>query len=103
MISPIKLWRRQKYIPELLKQKGEIISWTVVRTPPKGLKQFAPYAAALIELSTGEKIAGQIVDCDISQLKIGTKVVAVLRKVRSSGNEGVIPYGIKFRCIRDKV
>jgi len=99
MISPIKLWRRQKYIPELLKQEGKIISWTIVRTPPQGLKEFAPYTAALIQLESGEKIAGQIVDHDLSMLKPGMKVKAVLRKVRASDKEGVIPYGIKFSCV----
>ena len=97
MISPIKLWRRQKYIPELLLQEGQVLSWTVVRTPPTGFKQFAPYVVALIELKSGVKMAGQLVDCNILKLKSGAKVKAVLRKVRESSKEGIIPYGIKFK------
>lgn len=103
MISPIKLWRRQKYIPELLLQEGQVLSWTIVRTPPTGFKQFAPYVVALIELfhslpiKSGVKMAGQLVDCNILKLKSGAKVKAVLRKVRESSKEGVIPYGIKFK------
>ncbi|MDP3982786.1 MAG: OB-fold domain-containing protein [bacterium] len=99
MISPIKLWRRQKYIPELLSQEGRVLFWTIVRTPPTGFKQFAPYVVALIELKSGVKMAGQLVDCDIVKLKSGVKVKAILRKVRESSKEGVIPYGIKFKLL----
>ena len=99
MISPIKLWRRQKYIPELLSQEGRVLSWTIVHTPPAGFKQFAPYAVALIQLKSGVKMAGQLVDCDIVKLKSGVKVKAILRKVRESSKEGVIPYGIKFKLL----
>lgn len=100
MSSPVKLWRRQKFIPKLLGKQGKIVSWTIVRTPPVGFKQFAPYVAALIELDDGERMTGQIVDVKNQKIKIGQRVVAILRKVREVDREGVIPYGIKFRACK---
>lgn len=97
MDSPVKLWRRQKFIPKLLDKQGKVLSWTVIRTPPAGFKQFAPYITALIEFDDGTRMAGQIVDTKLDQIKIGQSVKAVLRRVREADREGVIPYGIKFR------
>ena len=95
MTSPVKLWRRQKYIPELLGKQGKVVSWTVIHTPPKGFKQFAPYIVALVEFDDGKRMTGQIVD---KSVRTGNKVVAILRKIRETDNEGVIEYGIKFIC-----
>lgn len=107
MISPVKLWRRQKFIPKLLGKKGKIESWTIVRTPPTGFKHFAPYITALVELDDGERMIGQIVDLDIDEFTNeqkakphtlrGAWVRAILRKVREPDKEGVVPYGIKFK------
>lgn len=97
MTSPVKLWRRQKFIPELLGKQGKIASWTIVRTPPIGFARFAPYITALIEFDDRGKMTGQIVDA--KEIKTGQKVEAVLRKVREPDSEDVIPYGIKFKTI----
>lgn len=99
MTSPVKIWRRQKFIPDLLGKTGKIISWTVVRTPPSGFKKFAPYIAALIEFKDGKRMAGQVIDTKFDEIKNGQKVKAVLRKVREPDDEGVIPYGIKFKKV----
>lgn len=99
MTSPVKLWRRQKFIPELLGKTGRIVSWTIIRTPPIGFKQYAPYIAALIEFDDGQRMAGQVVDVKLDEVRTGQKVEAILRKVREAEAEGVIPYGIKFRVV----
>ena len=97
MSSPVKLWRRQKFIPKLLGKTGKIISWTIVRTPPVGFKYAAPYIPALIEFQGGSRMTGQIVDASLNEIKTGARVKAVLRKVRQDDPEGIIPYGIKFK------
>lgn len=76
------------------------MGWTVIRTPPTGFKQFAPYIAALIEFADGKRMTGQVVDIDVKSEGLnGARVKAVLRKVQEAGKEGVIPYGIKFRRV----
>lgn len=98
-ISPVKVWRSQKKIQKLLGLSGTILSWTKVHVPPLGFAQQAPYILAIIEFESGKRYTAQLVDWDEKHLKLGQKVISVLRKTRDPGEEGVIPYGIKFKPI----
>ncbi len=97
MISPVKIWRRQKYIRDLLGEKGHILTWTKIVVAGTYYKRYAPYPVVLVELENGKKIYGQLVDYIDSDLKIGKKVISILRKVRQPTEEGIIAYGIKFK------
>ena len=97
MISPIKIWRRQKEIRKNLGKKGKVLVLTKIYTPGSDFKKYAPYPVVLVELESKEKIYGQLVDYKDTDLKTGSKVISILRKVRSSTDEGVIAYGIKFK------
>ena len=48
--TPVKLWRRQKQTASLIGQKGEIVEWTIIRTPPKSFVQEAPYPVVIVRL-----------------------------------------------------
>lgn len=98
-ISPVKIWRRQKEIRELLNKKGTIISWTYIYAPPSDFKKYAPYAVALVEFENGEKAFGQLTETDIKKIKIGLPVISILRKVRDVSSEDVIAYGLKFKLL----
>lgn len=98
-ISPVKVWRRQKEIRNLLNKKGKILSWTHIYTPPNGYKKVAPYAVVLVEFKDGERAFGQLVDCDTHKIKIGGKVISILRKVRDVESEDIIAYGLKFKSL----
>ena len=96
MISPVKIWRRQKEIRKLLGKNGKIISWTKIFTTSNEFKKYAPYYSVLIEFSDHQKAFGQLVDVKEKQVKIGLPVKAVLRKVRTVDKDEVIAYGLKF-------
>jgi len=100
MISPVKIWRRQKDIRKILGKKGRIFLWTKIFTPGTGFKKYAPYPVVLVELENNEKVYGQLVDHEEKDLKIGKKLISVLRKVRTASVDGVIAYGIKFRPLK---
>jgi len=100
-ISPVKIWRHQKEVFSSLGKKGKIISWTVVRVPPVGYENLAPYPVVLVRLQSGEKQVGQLVNWQLKNLKVGQKVQAVYRRIRQPEPEGVIPYGIKFRPLNN--
>jgi len=101
MLSPVKIWRNQKYTSRLLGKIGTIVSFTIIRVPPVGFEDQAPYPVALVKI--GDKIhIGQLVDADDIEIKVGLKVQAILRRVRQPDAEGVIPYGIKFKVISDR-
>lgn len=96
-ISPVKVWRNQKKIREILGKKGKIISYSKVYVPPLGFENEAPYAIVLVKLEDGKNYIAQLIDHHDDNLFIGQKVIAVLRKTRNPGLEGIIPYGIKFK------
>ncbi len=93
--TPVKIWRRKKKISELIGKKGVVETFTTVRVAPKGFGQYSPYMVAIVTLSTGEKLMGQIVESE--HVVIGQRVVAVLRRSLTEGKKEVISYVIKFR------
>ncbi len=99
MISPVKVWRNQKKIQKILGLYGTIVSWTKVHVPPVGFSSQAPYVIVVVKLESGKSYIAQLVDFSENSLKTGQKVKAVLRKTRDPGEEGVIPYGIKFKPV----
>ncbi len=80
--------------------KGKVFTYTIVRVPPEGFKIYSPYIIAIIELEEGAKVTGQIVDCDIEDVKIGMAVEAVFRKMKSEHESGIVLYGTKFKPMK---
>lgn len=99
LLSPVKIWRNQKKVQKLLGIEGEVLSWTQVYVPPSGFTHQAPYVVAVISLRTGRNITAQLVQWEDRHLKIGQKVITILRKTKDAGEEGIIPYGVKVKPI----
>lgn len=99
MISPVKIWRNQKKTQTLLGLQGEIISFTKVFVPPSGFESQAPYIVVTAKLENGNKYTAQLADWNENHLQKGQKITTVLRRTRDPGEEGAIPYGIKFKPI----
>jgi len=99
MTSPVKIWRNQKNIANLLGKTGRLISWTIVRVPPSGFENQAPYPVALVKLDEGRIITVQIVDYAEKDLKYGQKVVTLVRRTMQPEVSDIIPYGIKVRPV----
>jgi uncharacterized OB-fold protein len=100
MQSPVKIWRNQKKIRNLLGCRGVIISWTKVHVPPSGFESHAPYIVAIADLGEKGKYTAQLVDYKEEELVTGLKIRVVLRKTIDTGQEAVIPYGMKFTPLR---
>ncbi len=94
--TPVKIWRRKGKISSLIGKVGTIETFTVVRVAPSGFSQYAPFPVAIVKLSSGQKLMGQIVESD-GNLEIGQKVIAVLRRLRTEEKKEAISYVIKFR------
>ncbi len=105
MNSPVKIWRNQKSIAKILGKTGKIVSWTVIRVPPAGFSSLAPYPVVLVELTGGMRMTAQLVDLpaqagwEEKYLKIGQRVVTIVRRVTEPNAEGIIPYGIKVKAL----
>jgi len=83
--------------PYVFSGKGEVYSYTTVYDAPEGYEENTPYTVALIKLEEGPLITAQLTDVDNGQVKIGTPVEMVTRKLREDGERGMLVYGYKFR------
>ena len=80
-----------------LAETGHVVTWTVVRNPPAGYMEYAPYLVALVELDDGVRVLSQLVDIEPIKMKTGMRVEAAFRRVKVDGSSGIIEYGYKFR------
>jgi uncharacterized OB-fold protein len=78
---------------------GEVLTYTVSYYRLEGYEEVIPKVIALIKLVEGPVLIGELVDVDISEVREGLKVEAVLRRLKSEDPAGLIYYGIKFRPI----
>jgi len=83
--------------PYQLPEKGKLLTFTVVRNPPRGFEKMAPFVLGIIELEDGARLTTQITDVMPGEVTIGMPVEAVFRKVSEDGDSGIIEYAIKFR------
>ncbi|MFH0749898.1 MAG: OB-fold domain-containing protein [Candidatus Gottesmanbacteria bacterium] len=97
MISPVKIWRNQKHYAQMVGKTGSIISWTIIRVPPDGFSEQAPYPLAVVQLDDGLHITAQVVDLESKQLHTKQKVITIIRRTIDTTADGVIPYGIKVK------
>ena len=81
----------------MIGKTGKIVAFTLIRVPPANFSYQAPYPVVIVELDDGGRIPAQLVDYSEDHLKIGQKVVTVVRKTVQSETDGVIPYGIKVK------
>jgi uncharacterized OB-fold protein len=78
---------------------GEIYSFSTLHQAPLGYEGQVPYTVALVKLDEGPLVTAQITDANPEELKVGTRVEMVTRKLREQGEEGLIIYGYKFRPV----
>ena len=88
--------KKREFEETRLAEKGKILTYTIIRVPPRQFVDQAPYAVGIVELDDGVKLTGQIVDCDFEDLKIGQKVKLEFRKIFDEGEAGILCYGYKF-------
>jgi uncharacterized protein len=64
--------RRWELVP--LHGTGSVVSFTVIRIPPRGRLAEAPYAVAVVKLDEGVSLLGRIVDIPLDVLTAGLSV-----------------------------
>jgi uncharacterized OB-fold protein len=74
---------------------GKVVTYTIIHIAADAYAKQTPYAVAIVETDEGARITTQIVDCNFEDLKIGSKVKFVFRKVMEEGASGIINYGYK--------
>lgn len=90
MRSAVKIWREKRERYKHLDKVGKVISFTKIHEAPDGFK--GQYMVGIVEVDKG-KTVGQVV----GEVKIGDRVVGVLRKLGDSPKQEVIEYGVKWK------
>lgn len=85
----------KKFEDYTLPTEGKVITWTIIRTPPKPFADEAPYAMAIIELADGVRLTTQVVDLNLEDLKAGMPVQLEFRRIQEEGHHGVLAYAYK--------
>ena len=80
-----------------LPRRGRLVSYTVIYSVPEGFKKQAPIIMGLIELENGARVVAPLTDVQPHEVKTGMKLEAVLRRVQTDGEYGMIYYALKFR------
>jgi uncharacterized OB-fold protein len=88
-----------KMEPVQLTGKGKIISFSTVHDGLPEFQMQIPYTMAIVEFEEGARVTGQIVDSEPDDVKIGSEVRAVFRKLGEEGKSGIIHYGYKFKLV----
>ena len=100
-LLPIKnsvqeLWKRyEDGTPEA--QRGGVFLHSHPGSSRK-LRDNAPYTIAIVKTPEGPLVEGHIVETD-KEVKIGTKVRMVFRKMHADADQGIITYHFKFEVI----
>ncbi len=80
----------------VLPETGKVATYTVIRVAPAQWGDMSPYAIAVVEMTDGTKVMGQMTDVDVEEVKIGMDVRVEFRRVQTEGSHGVLSYGYKF-------
>ena len=83
--------------PHPLSGRGEVFSFTTVKSAPADFDKYTPYIVALVKLAEGPMVTAQLTDVASEDVEIGMPVEMVTRRLRDQGDEGTIIYGYKFR------
>ena len=87
--------RSEKMERIMLSRSGQVVTSTVVRTPPDDLVMESPYAVAVVETPEGARLMTQVVDCDPEEVMPGMEVTLEFRLIRKEGHGGIRCYGHK--------
>ena len=80
----------------MLPETGKVVTFTVVRVAPSQWGDMSPYAIAIVDMTDGTRLMGQMTDVDVETVKIGMEVRTEFRRVQTEGSAGVLSYGYKF-------
>lgn len=95
MTAVVQIWRRAKKIGKYLGKKGKVESFTRILQAPAGFEKQTPFWVGIVKFPNGEKITAQLVDG--KGIRVGSKVVGVLRRIGTVEKSEVVEYGVKFK------
>lgn len=93
-VSPAIIKRTKENRYRFLGKVGRVKSFTSIAVSPSGLKNRAPYLVGIVDFGK-EKATLPLADVEQDEVKIGMKVVGVMRRMLEPGKDEIIVYGVK--------
>ncbi|MEM0365515.1 MAG: Zn-ribbon domain-containing OB-fold protein [Acidilobaceae archaeon] len=81
-----------------LPRVGKVLSYSIVYAVDSDARERSPVILGLIDLGV-TRIIAEITDANPEDIKIGSQLEAVFRRIGEDGETGVIIYGLKFRPV----
>lgn len=78
-----------------ISDEGKILTYTVIRVGSDVFSRETPYAIAIIETNDNVKLMAMVADTKVEDVKIGSNVKLVFRKIQDEGVSGLHCYGYK--------
>ena len=82
-----------------LPRRGKVVTHTTIWIPPAQFESLKPYVVAVVELDNGVRLTAMVCEAPPDEVKVGTKVEIVFRKLQEEPKWEVIKYGYKARVI----
>jgi len=82
-----------------LPSTGRLVNYTVVTQAQQGFENNTPHIVGWVEMDDGTQLIGHITDCEPEELKPGTVLEPVVRRIRVDGEAKLIVYGVKFKPV----
>ena len=73
--------------------RGRVWTFTVIRYPPEGFENEAPYVVAIVEIENGPRVIGRVMSSSPEEVKIGSEV-------ELTGNRKDV---LEFRVVSEQV
>ncbi len=89
----------REFGPLELPRRGKVLTYTVIRVPPAAFEEQKPYVVAIVELDNGVRLTCMVTEAPPDEVKIGTPVELVFRRLQKESEWGVLQYGYKARVL----
>jgi uncharacterized OB-fold protein len=82
-----------------LPRRGKVLTHTTIWIPPAQFEAQKPYVVAIVELENKTRLTCMVADAPPDEVKIGTKVEVIFRKLQFDPKWEVLQYGYKARVV----
>ncbi len=89
----------REFTVEVLPSRGKVLTYTVVEIPPAEFEDQKPYVNAIVELTNGVRLTCMVAEAPPDEVRVGTEVEMIFRRLRAGREWEVLQYGYKARVL----
>ena len=82
-----------------LPRRGKVLTYTTIWIPPVQFEEQKPYVVAIVELENNVRLTCMVAEAPPDEVKIGTEVELIFRRLQNSPQWEVLQYGYKAQVV----